>query len=204
LDANADTYQFFSPGNSAIPGENITPLGLGPDGLLWFTNFYSVDTTRIGLCWFDGTQWGVFPVEEGGLPHAQIPDMEVKEVQDGYELWMSCLSRGIAVLHVITVPVGITGPPDTGTGGSLVSYPNPFTSRTTLSFSTGSDGNVSLTIYDISGRVIRDLVSTFYTSGTSSVEWDGCDNRGNGVAPGIYTCRLTERDHSRSILIVVR
>jgi flagellar hook assembly protein FlgD len=100
--------------------------------------------------------------------------------------------------------VGITGPPDTGAGGSLVSYPNPLTSRTTLSFSTGSDGNVSLTIFDISGRVVRDLVSTFYTSGTSSVEWDGCDNRGNRVVPGIYAGRLIEGDHSKTILIVVQ
>jgi streptogramin lyase len=100
LDANTNTYQFFSPGNSAIPGENITPLAYSPDGILWFTNFSSVNTSQIGLCWFDGTQFGILPVVNGGLPHAQISDMEVKEVPNGYELWMSCLSRGIAVLSV--------------------------------------------------------------------------------------------------------
>lgn len=204
LDAGNDTYAFFSPSNSSIPGENVTPLGVGPDGLLWFTNFSSIDTTRIGLCWFDGNQFGVFPVEDGGLPHAQIPDMEVKEVQDGYELWMSCLSRGIAVLHVITTPVGIAQPPTNDPVLSLMNYPNPFTAKTSLSFSLANEGPISLTIYDISGKVVRDLVNAFYRSGTSSVEWDGRDNQGNRVIPGIYAGRLIEGDHSKTILIVVQ
>ncbi len=204
LDANNNAYQFFSPSNSEIPGENITPLAYSPDGILWFTNIFSVDTTRIGLCWFDGTQFGVFPVEEGGLPHAQIPDMEVKEVQNGYELWMSCLSRGIAVLNVITNPVGITQPQKTEAALSLMNYPNPLARQTTLVFSLLKEGLISLCIYDLNGKVVRDLVSAFYKSGTSSVEWDGCDDLENRVSPGIYTCRLTFGNNSRSILMVVQ
>jgi streptogramin lyase len=104
LDAENNSYDFFYPGNSLLPGENITPLAYSSDGRIWFTNFGSSNATDIGLCWFDGTEFGVFPVQDGGLPHAQISDMEIKEVQNGYELWMSCLSRGIAVLNVITSP----------------------------------------------------------------------------------------------------
>jgi streptogramin lyase len=204
LDASNNTYQFFSPSNSTIPGENITPLAYSPDGILWFTNIFSIDTTRIGLCWFDGTQFGVFPVEAGGLPHAQIPDMEVKEVQDGYELWMSCLSRGIAVLRIITTPVGIIQPPITEPALSIMNYPNPLTGRTTLNFSLMNEGLISLTIYDLNGKVVRDLVNTFCNSGTSSVDWDGGDNQGNRVSPGIYTCRLINGNYSKSILMVVQ
>jgi hypothetical protein len=40
----------------------------------------------------------------GGLPHAGIKDLEVKLIPGGYELWMSCLSRGIAVLTVAGAP----------------------------------------------------------------------------------------------------
>jgi hypothetical protein len=43
----------------------------------------------------------------GGLPHAQISDAEVLIVPGGYELWMTCISRGIAVLRV-SVP-GVIG-----------------------------------------------------------------------------------------------
>lgn len=204
LDANNNTYQFFSPGNSAIQGEDVTPLAYTSDGRIWYTNFLSVDTTRIGLGWFDGTQFGIFPVESGGLPHAQIPDMEVKEIQDGYELWMSCLSRGIAVLNVITNPVGIAQPPIIESSFSLMNYPNPLTSRTSLNFSLMNDGLISLTIYDLHGKVVRVLVDAFYQSGTSTVEWDGCDNQGNRVSTGIYTCRLIDGNSSKTILIVVQ
>jgi hypothetical protein len=204
LDANTDTYQFFYPGNSSIPGENVTPLGVSPDGLLWFTNFSSTDTTRIGLGWFDGAQFGILPVQAGGLPHAQIPDMEIKEVADGYELWMSCLSRGIAVLDVITTPVGIAQPSNTDPALSLMNYPNPLAGRTTLNFSLMKEGLISLTVYDLHGKVVRNLVNAFYKSGTSSAEWDGCDDRGNRVGPGIYTCRLTYGKYSKSILLVVQ
>ena len=204
LDAGNNTYQFFSPSNCGIPGENITPLAYSPDGLLWFTNFSSIDTTRIGLCWFDGVQFGVFPVEKGGLPHAQIPDMEIKQIPGGYELWMSCLSQGIAVLKVITSPVGISKIPVAESALSLTNYPNPVTGRTTLNFSLLNEGPVSLTIYDLNGRIVRGLAHTVYQPGISSVEWDGCDNQGKRVRPGIYTCRLVDGNNSKSIKMVVQ
>lgn len=102
INANNGSYQFFSPSNSQIPGESITPLAVTPDGRLWFANFGSTTTSTYGLCWFDGTNFGIIPqTQTGGLPHAQIYDMEVKNLQNGYELWISCASRGIAVLSVV-------------------------------------------------------------------------------------------------------
>ncbi len=103
VNANTGTYQFYSPSNSQIPGESITPLAVTPDGKLWFANFGSTSTSTYGLCWFDGTNFGIFPQQQtGGLPHAQIYDLEVKNIQNGYELWISCASRGVAVLKVET------------------------------------------------------------------------------------------------------
>ena len=42
-------------------------------------------------------------MQDGGLPHAGITDAEIKRVPFGYELWLSCASRGIAVLKVRTL-----------------------------------------------------------------------------------------------------
>ena len=55
--------------------------------------------------WFDGTNFGKITREQG-LPHEQIYDAEVREVPGGYELWLACASRGIAVL---TVASGVAG-----------------------------------------------------------------------------------------------
>ncbi|MCX6307201.1 MAG: T9SS type A sorting domain-containing protein [Bacteroidetes bacterium] len=204
LDANSDTYQFFSPSDSGIPGENVTPLAYSPDGRLWFTNFMSVDTTRIGLCWYDGTQFGVFPVEAGGLPHAQIPDIEVKDVPNGYELWMSCLSRGIAVLNVTTNPVGVARPPSPESIFSVMNYPNPLTTRTSVGFSLVNDAFIVITVYDMKGNIVRNMASASFKPGKSTVEWDGCDNQGEKVIPGIYTIQLKEGNYSKSILVILQ
>jgi streptogramin lyase len=97
-----------------FPGEAVYPHVVTPDGKLWLSyeggRFPNFD---FGLCWYDGTDVGVFPApaggepQWGGLPHAAIKDLEVKLLPNGYELWMSCLSRGIAVLSV--TGGGITG-----------------------------------------------------------------------------------------------
>jgi flagellar hook assembly protein FlgD len=85
-----------------------------------------------------------------------------------------------------------------------MNYPNPLTSRTTLSFSLVNDGVISLAIYDLNGKIVRDLVTKHIKSGTSGVEWDGADNQGKRVSPGIYTCRLIDGNFSKSILVVVQ
>jgi streptogramin lyase len=108
INTSNGTYQFYSPSNSQIPGESVSPLAVTPDGRLWFANFGSTTTSIYGLCWFDGTNFGIIPQQQiGGLPHAQIYDLEVKNIQNGYELWISCASRGVAVLTVTgtVVPV---------------------------------------------------------------------------------------------------
>ena len=165
--------------------------------------FWQYKYHRIGLCWFDGTEFGIFPVEEGGLPHAQIADVEVKEHLNGYELWMSCLSRGIAVLDVITTNVGIEQVNNIKPGLFLQAYPNPFKSSTSISFSLPAGGIISLSIYDINGRKVCDFSDKNYPAGTSSIIWNGDDGHGRSVIPGIYVCRLTEGDQSRSIRIIV-
>jgi hypothetical protein len=204
LDANTNTYQFFSPGNSNIPGENLTPLAYSPDGRLWFTTFGSETSAETGLCWFDGSEFGFFPVEEGGLLHAQIKDMEVREFDGGYELWMSCLSRGVVVLTVVNESVGIEPIALNKPALFMQNYPNPFTDHTSISFSLPADGNVAIDIFDISGRIVKNLTNSVYNAGTSAVAWNGTDNSGNRVNPGIFVCRLISGKESISNRLVVK
>lgn len=105
LDAEAGTYQFFASLGS-VPMAGARPLAVSPDGKLWLAVFDPNGTGPHGLVWFDGTTAGIYPAPRGGepqwggLPHAQIRTIEIREVPGGYELWMICASRGIAVLRV--------------------------------------------------------------------------------------------------------
>jgi len=69
--------------------------------------------------------------------------------------------------------------------------PNPFNPATTLRFALPHNGRVSLTIFDISGRLVRTLVDGRFDAGRHSAVWDGTDDAGRSVASGVYLYRLT-------------
>jgi hypothetical protein len=70
-------------------------------------------------------------------------------------------------------------------------YPNPFNPTTTISFTLPLDKQVSVNVYDISGRLVKSLVdSQFLSKGTHQVTWDGTDIAGSSVASGTYLYSL--------------
>lgn len=81
-----------------------------------------------------------------------------------------------------------------GTILSLSVYPNPFNPATTVAFELGARAEVTLVIYDIRGRSIRQLASGSYSAGTHAVPWRGRDDRGYSVASGVYICEIRHND----------
>jgi hypothetical protein len=69
--------------------------------------------------------------------------------------------------------------------------PNPFGGRTTLRFGLASPGNTELVIFDTQGRHVRTLVSGSLAAGTHAVTWDGTDQSGGRVKPGVFYARLS-------------
>ncbi|MDD2229051.1 MAG: C25 family cysteine peptidase [Candidatus Cloacimonetes bacterium] len=70
-------------------------------------------------------------------------------------------------------------------------YPNPFNPSTTIKYSLANDSPTRLTIYNLKGQKIRELINSHQPKGTHSVVWDGKDNNGRNVASGVYFYRLT-------------
>jgi hypothetical protein len=68
--------------------------------------------------------------------------------------------------------------------------PNPFNPTTTLAFSIQDAGNVSLTIYDVVGRRVRELVNERRQRGAYKVVWNGENDAGQQVASGVYFYKL--------------
>jgi len=77
--------------------------------------------------------------------------------------------------------------------------PNPFNPVTEVAFQVPDGGaNMSLRIYDVSGRLVRTLVDGYQPSGAGSVSWDGTNDAGAKVASGMYTYRLTAPTYTES------
>ncbi len=68
--------------------------------------------------------------------------------------------------------------------------PNPFKSHTQISYALPTAGNVSLRVYDITGRTVRTLASGRQKAGFYSVSWDARDSHGRQVPYGVYFYRL--------------
>ena len=69
-------------------------------------------------------------------------------------------------------------------------YPNPFNPSTTINLTVAERGFATLEIYDLTGRVVRTLISSEMAAGDHSVKWDGRDERGFSVGSGVYFYRL--------------
>ena len=82
--------------------------------------------------------------------------------------------------------------------------PNPFNPATVISFETKSDQVVNLNIHDLSGKLVKRLVSENLPAGLHRVTWDGTDDRGEAVASGVYLYHLQagESQLSRTMSLV--
>jgi len=72
----------------------------------------------------------------------------------------------------------------------LPNTPNPFGGETSLKFALPSSGHARLSVYDVAGRRVADLVDRAMDAGVHSVTWDGRDASGSAVASGVYLARL--------------
>ena len=70
-------------------------------------------------------------------------------------------------------------------------YPNPFNPETTISFDMPKAGFANLSIYNVKGQLIKNLINENLDFGRHSVVWNGTDNNGKPVTSGLYLYRLT-------------
>ncbi len=82
----------------------------------------------------------------------------------------------------------------------IQNYPNPFTTGTTISFTLQKTENVKLTVFNILGKEVAQLVNEHLNSGKYNIQWRSIDFPG-----GIYTCKLQiDKQFSTIKMILVK
>ena len=76
--------------------------------------------------------------------------------------------------------------------------PNPFKGTTEIGFAVASETNVNLSVYDVSGKLVRTLVNKKLVPGEYTATWDGKDNNGHSVKSGVYFVKMTAGKFSAS------
>ena len=78
----------------------------------------------------------------------------------------------------------------------LANYPNPFNPETWIPYQLAESAEVTLTIYDMNGQLVRRIAvgnqaAGMYTSRNRAAYWDGRNQLGEFIASGLYFYTLT-------------
>jgi len=77
---------------------------------------------------------------------------------------------------------------------SVRAYPNPFNPQTTVNFTIPRDGQVTLAVFDVQGRLVRSLVSESLPAGKHQAVWNGQTDSGAMAGSGVYFARMVSGD----------
>ncbi len=159
-----------------LADNSVTSLAEGSDGSIWVG-------TKGGASNILNMQISSF-TEADGLVNNAVNDVAVDT--DG-SIWFATEA---GVSHYSNI--NAIGTPRTLPAKSrLVSnYPNPFNASTVILYYLGSRNRVQLSIYDLSGKKITQLIDEMQSPDYYRIFWDGKDQFGRTVPAGIYFARL--------------
>jgi hypothetical protein len=82
-------------------------------------------------------------------------------------------------------------------------YPNPLNPQTSIVFALPTKQSVELAVYDLSGRLVKSLVSGPVDAGVHSIEWNGLGEDGAPAPSGVYFYKLRAGEFEQSRKLVV-
>lgn len=128
---------------------------------------------------------------------AFIQNLDTKEIIQGQK---------IMIFNLTAPPVANDDPGLPALQTSLAGIaPNPFSEKTSISYSVKESAPVSLGVYNLKGQLVKTLVAETKAAGTYQLSWDGLDASGNQVANGAYILRLSSgQDVSTRKLMLIK
>ena len=73
-------------------------------------------------------------------------------------------------------------------------YPNPFNPITNINYELNRDAHVKLSVYDVLGNLVKNLVNEQKLVGNNSVNWDSTNKHGQKVSAGVYLYSIESGD----------
>ncbi|MBN2572499.1 MAG: T9SS type A sorting domain-containing protein [Ignavibacteriales bacterium] len=181
-------------GNTANPGPSIRCASIinTNEGKIYLvgtsTGLYSTETlTGASTVWL--------PEGQNEIGNVVVENIDVQKFQTtidsvsfyDYRIAVATHGRGLFI-GLLQTKVGIINTNNNIPNNYYLSdnYPNPFNPSTKIDFSIPKSSQVSITIFNITGEKIIELVSGNFSAGTYYVNWNGRNQFGTQVASGIY------------------
>lgn len=184
----------------------VRRAGLGNDFML-ATNLEEPGVVRLAFAGVDAMDGTVDLVrvhfEETGTP-GSTSLIDIRRARlNGDDLPPQSLAR-LEYRPIQGIPTSISSTADPaalGTGPFQVAlkpnHPNPFNSSTVIPFHLPLATDVRMTVYDLTGQRVADLLDASMAAGTHQVQWDGQDRQGRDVASGTYIIRLVAQGQTQ-------
>lgn len=99
------------------------------------------------------------------------------------------------------------GLPETGSPAVVSDvkvFPNPSSGAVTIGYTLQKPGNVILEIYDLQGKLVKQVLSTAQPAGEQQQIWNTTDETGWAASPGNYVCRLNVNGHTITQHIILQ
>jgi len=184
---------------------DLVPDGLGGAYATWFEEFVNnpsgsgYRSLRAHHVAFGGVTAPYWPATGMTLASGTGARFATKTVTDTHAgviaVWMETRTEGASTdtVNVYALGFGPDGSLTTSVGaprgtmlGELRASPVPSRGPTNLVFALARTAAVRLDVLDLTGRRIRRLLEGTFAPGPHSVAWDGLDDAGRSVPPGVY------------------
>jgi hypothetical protein len=159
------------------------------------TNFVTVNTSTI-------------PAEWNGYSLALTidPSLVGQLFQIGFVSEATLYQPSAIIYDNVWLHEAVSAVPDAAIAGASLAqnYPNPFNPSTRIGFNLEQPGNVQIAVYDLAGRLVRNLVNESMTAGDHYVVWNGTTESGAAAPAGQYSyvMRTAKGQMARSMILV--
>jgi len=194
-------FGFYAAFNiSGFPGWLASDIRSGADtSHTWTLSLSNAGATTSTICW-EATSFFVDGVPRGRLilnGTNMLADTCLQVIGDR-NLSLVFVKSQISSVH----DAFATNPKEYGLSES---YPNPFKiganqdhAATVIKFQAPVATQITLNLYNLLGRKIRTLIDHKVAAGAHEIEWDGRDEAGRFVPPGVYLYLLQAGAHTAS------
>jgi serine protease AprX len=188
---------------SSVGPTTSIPPHIKPDVMATGTSVWVADaTTPAGYTLMDGTSLSC-PLCAGvaALVLKAHPTATAMKIVEALKMTASRASTpdnlyGWGIINAAKA-INYLAPPDTGGPPNVPSafqleqnFPNPFNPKTVITYNLPEPSSVTLRIYDILGREVKELVNATQARGPYLPSWDGSNNEGGPASSGVYFYRL--------------
>ncbi len=188
----------FNPLNNELWGSVKNPTGTPKDRIIR-VNLLTGDTTRIGQTGFGVNTTAITFDESGnlfGIKGTGTTISDLISIDTVTAVGTIIGSTGVADLKALGYSLAnITAVEEetevTPTNFVLEqNFPNPFNPTTQIKFALPVNSSVRITIYNLLGEAVQELINSDLNSGVHTVQWNSEDYSGKKVSSGIYFYKL--------------